>query len=165
MLEDPGLPNGATVAPDEYYQRCLPTTNRSLPTGASLGPCPVCQNSGAYFYGQPTIPASVSTLPSTHPPLIWLLWSVERRLTPKPSVAWHVHHLASHVGSEHLDVRGRGCEDVDSCRDETVVYGVLLRKALWRRQGAPCSDLLMHLVCWPPAVLPPAGWFFPPVVS
>mmetsp|Transcript_38019 Transcript_38019/g.97162 ORF Transcript_38019/g.97162 Transcript_38019/m.97162 type:complete len:711 (-) Transcript_38019:13-2145(-) len=65
VLEDPGLPNGATVAPDEYYQRCLPTVNESVGDGHSLGPCPVCQDSGMYYYGEPVIPPSAPGVATT----------------------------------------------------------------------------------------------------
>ena len=72
VLEDPGIPNGAFVTADEPHQRCMPKCPVKagdsflgvdqkcvdLTTGEDLGPCPMCQSSGAVTYGIEHIPAS-----------------------------------------------------------------------------------------------------------
>ena len=57
VLEDPGIPNNAVMLRDEYYQRCVPTAGGAVIDGGSLGPCPMCQNSGEVTYGAKHAPA------------------------------------------------------------------------------------------------------------
>ena len=59
VLEDPGIPNGAFVTADESHQRCMPKNPDAMVNpGEGLGPCPMCQSSGAWTYGIETLPAS-----------------------------------------------------------------------------------------------------------
>jgi len=59
VLEDPGIPNGAYVTPDEPHQRCFPKDpDGTVAVGSRLGPCPMCQSSGAWTYGIEQVPAT-----------------------------------------------------------------------------------------------------------